>query len=522
MAVRSIVAKEHGGSVVGRHQHVDIAVVVEVAERQATRHAWLGKRRPRGGRAVDERAVALIEEQQRRLCMADAGASRPRGFVDVTVGHDEIERAVECHVRKAAAEPEPVARGRANTRAHGHVLEQARGARPVEPDHLLIEVRDGHAHAAGVVEVARVDAHAGARTPLGAERDARRNAHLAKPAVPQVPVELVRLRVVGDDEIGPPVALIVDERDTERLRARVEDAARRGHVLERAVAAIAEQPAGVAAVRLGRAVGLRLPVGAAEDVVFDRPAHVVADEQIEMTVVVDVDPDRRRAEPLPSAEPARARRVDERALARVPKQPVLPHTRDEQIGEAVVVEIADGHAHAVHLDVETRARGDVGERAVAVVAEQLGCRSHPVMSGPVHAVDQQDVLPPVAVVVEERAPGAHRLGQQLAAVRAAVVREAKATRGGDVHEPQSRVGLRRQPREHVARRPRAGGRRACDAQHIAPVQCHSGPARPLRSAYTTRSAVLCTPSRLMMLARCTLTVFTLRPSRSAIARFDSP
>ena len=46
-----------------------------------------------------------------------------------------------------------------------------------------------------------------------------------------------------------------------------------------------------------------------------------------------------------------------------------------------------------------------------------------VMTGPVHAVDEQDVLPAVVVVVEERAAGAERLGQQLAAVGAVVVTE---------------------------------------------------------------------------------------------------
>ena len=51
------------------------------------------------------------------------------------------------------------------------------------------------------------------------------------------------------------------------------------------------------------------------------------------------------------------------------------------------------------------------------------------VSGPVGAVDEQDVLPAVAIVVEEGAAGAQSLGQKLAAEGAAVVLEVEAGRG---------------------------------------------------------------------------------------------
>ena len=48
---------------------------------------------------------------------------------------------------------------------------------------------------------------------------------------------------------------------------------------------------------------------------------------------------------------------------------------------------------------------------------------------PVHAVDEQDVLPAVGVVVDERAARSERLGQQLPAEGAGVVTELQ-TGGG--------------------------------------------------------------------------------------------
>ena len=98
------------------------------------------------------------------------------------------------------------------------------------------------------------------------------------------------------------------------------------------------------------------------------------------------------------------------------------------------------------------------------------------MARPVHAVDEQDVLPAVGVVVEERAAGAQRFRQQLAAVRAAVVAELQAGRGGDVDE--AKAGPAAGPRAGAAERTlpaqRRGRTRAEPAapsprQEVAPV-----------------------------------------------------
>ena len=125
---------------------------------------------------------------------------------------------------------------------------------------------------------------------------------------------------------------------------------------------------------------------------------------------------------LPS--PLVAGHVDECAFAGVAKQPVLADAGDENIGKAVVVVIADGHAHAVEFNVESGVRGHVGERAVAVVViePQRGALLFCGRASPA-PVDQQNVLPAVAVVVEKGAAGAESLRQKFAAVSSAVVLE---------------------------------------------------------------------------------------------------
>ena len=101
--------------------------------------------------------------------------------------------------------------------------------------------------------------------------------------------------------------------------------------------------------------------------------------------------------------PLASRDVDEMALAGVLEQAVLADAGDENVGEAVVVVIADGHAHAVHFDIKPGAARDVREGAVAIVAIEAQRGALALVPWPVHAVDQQDVLPAVAIVIEKRA-----------------------------------------------------------------------------------------------------------------------
>jgi hypothetical protein len=185
---------------------------------------------------------------------------------------------------------------------------------------------------------------------------------------------------------------------------------------------------------------------------------------------VEIEPERGGAEAGTAGQTARARDVNECALAGVAKQPVLSDARDQEVRKTVVVEIPDGDAHAVHLDVETRAARHVRKRAVAVVAVQTERRSLPLMPGPVHAVDEQNVGPAVGVVVDERAAGAERFGQQLPAISAAVMAKADAGCGRHIGEAETRRGLRRRLCEQ--RLPVCRGRHAgtANTEKVAAVQ----------------------------------------------------
>src|SRR5580692_1374501 len=164
-----------------------------------------------------------------------------------------------------------------------------------------------------------------------------------------------------------------------------------------------------------------LPVQAAEHIVLGRPLHVVADEQVKPAVTVKIKPQRGRAQGLPVAESAGVGNVGESSLPAIFEQPVLSDTRNQDVGKTVVVVIAHGDAHSVHLYIETGLVGYVGKSTVVVIVVEPKRRRLALVARPIHTVNKENVLPTIAIVVEEGAARAERFGKKLASVCATVV-----------------------------------------------------------------------------------------------------
>ena len=117
------------------------------------------------------------------------------------------------------------------------------------------------------------------------------------------------------------------------------------------------------------------------------------------------------------------------------KQVRLAESAEVDVIVAVVVVVADGRTEAVERDRKSGLRGDIGERAVAVVVVKVrrGCAVLG-MSGEIGAIDEQDVGVAVVVVIDERATRAHCFWKPLFAESSVIVREAQSGLGGDVAE----------------------------------------------------------------------------------------
>ena len=185
-------------------------------------------------------------------------------------------------------------RREADAGLHCDVVVCAVRGRAIEADHFVVEIGDGHAGKTGAIEIRGIHAHSGARFSFGAEGDAGFHGDVLECAIALIAIELVGLRVVGYEQIGPAVAIVIEHGDAQRFRAGVKDAALGSDVLKSSIAAIVKKPASLAAVGFRRAVGFVFSVEAAENVVLGRPLHVIADEKIEQAVAIVVEPERRR------------------------------------------------------------------------------------------------------------------------------------------------------------------------------------------------------------------------------------
>ena len=298
----------------------------------------------------------------------------------MTVGRDEIEPAVEVVVEKQHAERQRApARGpdAGDDRLVGKL--QRRLLRDVQRRHLVGEVADRDAQRAVVAEIGRVDAHRAAAVAVRVERDARAGPDLHEPAVALVVEHEVLHRVIRDDEVGPAVGVEIDGGDAERLRHR-HTSSRIPDLHPRARGDVGEVSVAIVPVQIGKRAleRARRTVGAADahepeillQIDVPGPAHVVADEEIEIAVAVVVEPGGARA-PLIRAplHTGRTRHVDE-APADVSEETIGADGGHEEIDPAVVVVVGGGDAHSVEVHRQAGGPGHVREVPAAVVAIQ--------------------------------------------------------------------------------------------------------------------------------------------------------
>src|SRR3984957_3107680 len=107
---------------------------------------------------------------------------------------------------------------------------------------------------------------------------------------------------------------------------------------------------------------------------------------------------------------------------------------DVDIDVAVVVIVADGAPEAVHFNREACLARDIGESSVSIVVIEGREGFARLVPGPVHRINQQNILPAVIVVVEKAGAAAHGLGKIFLSERAAVVFEVNTGLGGYVGE----------------------------------------------------------------------------------------
>ena len=117
-------------------------------------------------------------------------------------------------------------------------------------------------------------------------------ARLLESAVLFIQVELVRLRVVGDQDVGPSIIVVIENGDAKTLgRWIVESGFLRG-IFEFAIAEVVPEARRRSLIRFWRAVGLVRAIERAIKIGLLGPLHIVGDDEIEFAVAIVIDPGR--------------------------------------------------------------------------------------------------------------------------------------------------------------------------------------------------------------------------------------
>ena len=166
---------------------------------------------------------------------------------------------------------------------------------------------------------------------------------------------------------------------------------------------------------------------------FEVELDVVGHEQVQESIAVVVEKSATRAEANGIAmEPRLFGDIGKSPVPIVPVQLVLPVVGAKQIFMPVVVVVADTHAVGPAGVLQPCLFGDIGEGAIPVVLVQ------PVRSACGYAVqapasDDENIHPPVVVVVKEGATSSHRFNNVHVFGKAPVNRGSSEARfGGNI------------------------------------------------------------------------------------------
>ena len=190
------------------------------------------------------------------------------------------------------------------------------------------------------VVISKVDRHARSGLAGVVERRAGLDRHFREPAAAVVSEQVVRHLVVGHIDILIPVVVVIGRRNTHRPPLFSNNTRGFRDVFKPAVTLIAIEHVGLPV----KIEGPRKTVWGIVELVFGIESDVVADIEIQIAVVVVIQPDGPYAEYIATANPGCGCDILERAVTIIAVEHVLSIIGHIDIRIAVVVVVADRDA----------------------------------------------------------------------------------------------------------------------------------------------------------------------------------
>src|SRR5260370_695870 len=353
--------------------------------------------------------------QQQRLAKPGTGFQSVNLRINVAVGDENVQPGVIIDVKESRAPSNVRIAGLADAGSPTHVVESLRAHVAIQRIGLLLKVRDEEDKTAAMVVIAPIDSHVAQLYAFAAAGYAAEHSHVGERSVVIVVIEIVGDGVVGNEEIGPAVVVIVDPHDAEAVVADViVDTCFDGNFLERAVAPIVIEEIAFAFETPGPALHQNA-LEAAEFVaaelreIIHVQMGIAGDVEIDETVAVVVAPGGAGHEAA-AADTGLFGDVLEFAVAETVVERAAAEARDEEIELAVIVVIGHSHAHAPAAMRQAGFLGDVFEGAVSLLVIESDQRvAAAFVPFDRRAVDQYHVEAAIVIAIEQACAAAGRI-----------------------------------------------------------------------------------------------------------------
>ena len=212
IAGTDVIAKKTSGAVVRSEQQIHIAIAIKIGKSEPASNASGGKISSIAAGDILEFSFAEIEEEVRRLSIANVAANIADGIVDVAVRDDQIETAIKIEIGKAATKAESCFRRASDTGGYRDVIKLSRRGRAIEANHFVVKICDGDSCVSGIFKISHIDAHAGAGFAFTAEGDSGLHRRVLECAIVLVAIQLIWLSVVSHEQVGPAIVAVIKQR----------------------------------------------------------------------------------------------------------------------------------------------------------------------------------------------------------------------------------------------------------------------------------------------------------------------
>src|SRR2546425_633609 len=322
---------------------------------------------PRIGGDIHE-AVAGIAREEHWLAVMQVRILLLNRVEIVPLRDEKVLPAVVVVIEEANAPPGMQHGDAAETAGEAGVRKAAVAGVLINRVALIGKIRDDKIGQTVVVVIGEVHAHAGERAAVAIDSDTGEEANFFERAVALVVIQKLDHGIVGNENVDVAVAVVIGESDAKPL-AGLREAALLRQFGEMTVAVIVIHERRDGLEDVGVAIGaMALLVFAAPDVV-EIPLHVTQNNQIQQAVAVQIHPGGAGG-PSAAGDASLLRYVSERAVAVVVVKLVATVGGYEEVLEAVIVVVTYGDAHSIACALQAGALRHIFEGAVGFLVEE--------------------------------------------------------------------------------------------------------------------------------------------------------